>query len=218
MGQREHCQQLFQLCHTQSCRSAPGDPAQLFICLFFLGISRCHVLRMWISDFVTAFLAVSLPLCHISVIEALVCLFSIQCLGTEQVLPLPPPFLFSSPFGSFVLPSPLLSFFSFSALSSSPSPSLLPYQPSSSQCPFYPPWVPAPHLPPFPAHPCSGKAWGCAGGEGRCCNSRAHPLSSFPRCWQLVHALLSLIAGDVCLTLMNLQTLSRRQLPPLPVT
>lgn len=35
----------------QSCRSAPGDPAQLFSCPFSLGISHCHGLRMWISDF-----------------------------------------------------------------------------------------------------------------------------------------------------------------------
>lgn len=167
---------------------------------------------MWISDFLTAFLAVSLPLCHIPVIEPLVCLSSIQCLGTGQVLPLSPPFLFFSPFGSFVLPSPLLSFFSFSALSSSPSPNLLPYQPSTSST--HPGFQPQTYLPVplFPAHPCSGKAWGCAGEEGRCCNSRARPLSSFPRCWKLVHALLSLIAGDICLALRNLPMLSQKRI------
>lgn len=72
VGRKEHCQHLFQLWHGQSCRSAPGDPARLFSCLFFLGISHCHTLRMWISDFLSLSLALSLPLYLISVIVPLI--------------------------------------------------------------------------------------------------------------------------------------------------
>lgn len=171
---------------------------------FFLGISLCHTLQMWISDF----LSLSHPLCHISVIVPLICfLASFQCLGFEQILPLS--LLSFSPLHVVPLFFPLLYSHSFPSLSwalSSPFPSLPPYQTSSSRCPFYLSWVSATHLP-VPAHPCSSKAWGCAGGQGHCCKSGTHPLSSFPSHWELV---LSLTAGDVCLTWMNFASFLRR--------
>lgn len=49
--QREPCQLFFLPWHRQSCRSAPGDPAQLFSCPLSQSISHSHDLRMWISDF-----------------------------------------------------------------------------------------------------------------------------------------------------------------------
>ena len=145
VGQREHCQHLSQLWHSQSCRSAPGDPARLFSCLFFLGVSLCHALRLWISAF----------LCLSPLHSPFLCIASL-CLGLGQVLPLSLPFLFSSLFGSFVLPSPLLSLLSFSALSSAfslSSPSTLPDQLLTVPLP------PTLGFSPTPPLPCPPQQW-----------------------------------------------------------